>query len=315
MEQAISTKYEHITGQASPMISISPVTLSSAHRPSPLQVRVSAPVSGTGLPVIIFSHGFGNSMDGYAPLVDFWASHGFVVIQATYLDSKRLGDFNELPYKEDIWRIRIDDVQHILDQLEDIENSFEAIRGRIAKDKIAAVGHSFGGHTTSMLLGSRIIKEDHNLEVDYSDERIKVGILLSAGGRGGDAMSDFAKEHLPYLNQDYRHMNTPTLVVAGDKDFSPLMTMGPEWFTDAYHLSPGANALVTIHDGEHMLGGISGYLVAETTDEDPRKVEAVQILTLAYLKSFFEADDQAWRSAYILFNTDYPNVSTVRIRS
>jgi len=315
MQQSEHREYKHITGHAFPVVSYSPITLSSPYRPLPLQVRVSAPVSGTDLPVIIFSHGFGNSMDGYAPLVHFWASHGFLVIQATYLDSKRLGNFNEHPYKGDVWRIRIDDVHHILDQLDDIENSCEAIKGRISKNKIAAAGHSFGGHTTSMLLGSRMILANNELRQDYSDERIKVGILLAAGGRGGDAMSDFAKEHLPYLNQDYSHMNKPTLVVAGDKDFSPLTTMGPEWFTDAYHLSPGANALVNIYNGEHMLGGISGYLVTETTDEDPRKVEAVQLLTLAYLKTFFDPNDQAWMLAKSLFNKESLNVATVKIRS
>jgi predicted dienelactone hydrolase len=29
----------------------------------------------------VFSHGFGSSLDGYGPLADFWAAHGFVVIQ------------------------------------------------------------------------------------------------------------------------------------------------------------------------------------------------------------------------------------------
>jgi hypothetical protein len=34
-----------------------------------------------------------------------------------------------------------------------------------------------------------------------------------------------------------------------------------------------------------MLGGISGYLVTETTDENPERVAAVQRLTCAYLQS------------------------------
>lgn len=114
-QQSIQANYENISGKAVPVITLSPVTLSSEGRPHPLQVKVSAPVTGTGLPVIIFSHGFGNSMDGYAPLVQYWASHGFVVIQATHPDSGRLGRFDELPYKDEIWRIRIQDVKDILD--------------------------------------------------------------------------------------------------------------------------------------------------------------------------------------------------------
>lgn len=310
MQQSIHSTYEPITGKTSPVITLSPITLSSVGRPLPLQVKISAPVMGNDLPVIIFSHGFGNSMDGYAPLVHYWASHGFVIIQATYLDSKRLGNFDELPYKDEIWRLRIHDVKEILDQLQYIENTFESLKGRMAKDRIAAVGHSFGGHTTSMLLGARTLITD-GFETDFYDARIKVGILLSAGGRGGDALSAFAKEHLPYLNQDYSSMRTPALVVAGDKDYSPLTTMGPEWFTDAYFLSPGAQALATIYNGEHTLGGISGDFVTETTDEDPEKVEAVQLVTLAYLKSFFYPDDPAWDSVSALFSRGSSGVAVV----
>lgn len=309
-----NTIYENITGTAAPVITLSPVTLSSAGRPTPLQVKISAPITGTDLPIIIFSHGFGNSMDGYAPLVHYWASYGFVVIQATYPDSKRLGNFDELPYKDEIWRIRIHDVKQILDQLQDVVNTFEILKGRVATDQVAAVGHSFGAHTTGMLLGTRMIGPDYNTETGSFDERIKAGILLSAGGRGGDALSDFAKEHLPYLDQDYSSMHTPALVVAGDKDHSPLTIMGPEWFTDAYFLSPGANALATIYNGEHMLGGISGYLVKETTDEDPKKVEAVQLLTWAYLKTFFDPNNNAWERISSLFGKGSSEVAVVENR-
>lgn len=314
IQQSIQANYENISGKAVPVITLSPVTLFSAESPNPLQVKVSAPVTGTGLPVIIFSHGFGSSMDGYAPLARYWASHGFVVIQATYPDSRKLGRFDELPYKNEIWKIRIHNVQQIMDQLQDIENAVPGLRGRMAKDRIAAAGHSFGGHTTSMLLGARTIAADGSSGTDFYDPRIKAGILLSAGGRGGNALSDFAKEHLPYLNQDYGSMRAPALVVAGDNDFSPLTTMGPEWFTDAYFLSPGANALAIVYNGEHMLGGISGDLVTETTDEDPEKVKAVQLVTLAYLKSFFDPKDPAWESVSKLFRKGASGVAMIETR-
>ena len=60
-------------------------------RGADLQVRVTAPTTGPDLPIIVFSHGFGFSMDAYGPLVDFWAAHGFAVIQPTHLDSVTLG--------------------------------------------------------------------------------------------------------------------------------------------------------------------------------------------------------------------------------
>ena len=64
-------------------------------------------------------------------------------------------------------------------------------------------------------------------------------------------------------------MTTPALVVAGDNDNSQLTNVRPEWFSDAYTLSPGADWLATLFGAEHMLGGISGYLVTETTEKSP----------------------------------------------
>lgn len=296
-------------GEPKPVLSVCPIELSAPGRDGALQLRVSAPVTGSQLPVIVFSHGFGSSMDGYAPLVNYWAAHGFVVIQPTFLDSKTLGPnpaathseavkaYLSDPRKFEMWRYRVEDVKRILDQFGFIEDSVLGLKGRLDRSRIAAAGHSFGAQTTAMLLGARVIGLDGSLGEDLSDARIKAGVLLSAGGRGGDALSPFAIEHFPHLNQSYAEMETPTLVVAGDKDDSPLTVLGPEWFTDAYSLSPGADWLVTLFGGEHMLGGISGYQVTETTDEAPERVAAVQRLTCAYLKRALGFGDSSWEAA------------------
>src|SRR2546425_309014 len=83
-------------GAPAPVLSASPVVLSALGRAVDLQVRVSAPVTGSELPIILLSHGHGpsnnlSSLNGYAPLASYWAAHGFVVIQPTHLDSATLG--------------------------------------------------------------------------------------------------------------------------------------------------------------------------------------------------------------------------------
>jgi hypothetical protein len=87
-------------------------------------------------------------------------------------------------------------------------------------------------------------------------------------------------------------------VVAGDKDASAHLTVrGRDWHTDPYVLSPGPKTLLTLFDAEHGLGGISGYDVAETTDENPERVAAVQRLTWAYLRTELYPGDPAWQTA------------------
>lgn len=279
---------------ATPVISVSPVLLSAPGRGEDLQLRVSAPVTGSQLPVIIFAHGYGSSLDGYAPLVNFWAGHGFVVIQPTFLDSRTLALSPDDPRTPLIWQYRVEDMKRILDQLDLIEDSVTGIKGRLDRNCIAAVGHSFGAQTTGMLLGARVINPDDSLGADMSDRRIKAGVLLTPAGKGGADLSPFAAEHYPFMNPGYAEMTTPTLVIAGDKDVSPLTIRGWDWFTDAYTLSPGADWLVTLFGGEHLLGGISGYLVTETSDENPERVAAVQQLTWAYLRSALYPEDTAW---------------------
>ncbi|WP_434381485.1 alpha/beta hydrolase family protein [Melittangium boletus] len=280
-----------------PVISASPVVLPAPGRGEDLLVRVSAPAVGSALPIIVFSHGFGSSMDGYAPLANYWAARGFVVIQPTFLDSRRLGLAPEDARRPFIWRTRVADVRRVLDQLDVLERAVPGLAGRIDPSRIAAVGHSFGAQTTGLLLGVRTLGFDGSVGEDLSDPRIKVGVLLCAGGRGGDALSPLAVERFPYLNQSYAGMKTPTLVVWGDQDHSPLTVAGPEWFTDAYTLSPGANALLTLFGGGHMLGGISGYQVTETTDENPERVAVVQRMTWAYLRGALYPGDSSWATA------------------
>nr|WP_220207721.1 hypothetical protein [Reticulibacter mediterranei] len=92
-------------------------------------------------------------------------------------------------------------------------------------------------------------------------------------------------------------MTTPTLVIAGDRDQSPLSVRGPDWFTDPYFLSPGRKSLLTLFGAEHGLGGIAGYNITETTDENPERVALIQRLTWAYLRSALDLEDASWSAA------------------
>ncbi|MFC4608697.1 alpha/beta hydrolase family protein [Streptomyces maoxianensis] len=288
---------QKITSAPTVIVSAKPVVLSAPGRGEDLQVRVSAPVTGSALPIIVFSHGFGWSMDGYAPLADFWAARGFVVLQPTHLDSRILNLPADDPRTSRIWRFRIEDIKRVLDELDVLEASVPGLSGRLDRSRIAVAGHSWGAQTASALLGARVLDSDGVPGEDMSDPRVKAGVLLALTGRGGGELTPFAVENLPFMNPSFDDMTTPALVVAGDHDQSTLSTRGPDWFTDPYFLSPGSKSLLTLFGAGHSLGGIPGYNVAETTDESPDRVALIQQLTWAYLRSALYPEDTSWQAA------------------
>jgi len=284
------------------IVSVSPVVLPAPNRPVNLQMRISAPVTGEELPIILLSHGHGDSnylssMLGCAPLADFWAAHGFVVIQPTHLNSKTVNVDRNGPEGPLFWRSRVEDMKFIIDKLDDIESIVPALSGRLDKTRIAVAGYSVGGHTAAMLLGMRMTHPSNEAILDMSDSRIKAGVLLAAPGKGSD-LTPIAAEHFPFLrNPNFAEMITPALVVNGDKDVNPKFTNRTDWRADAYTLSKGSKCMLTVFGAQHSLGGVSGYDAAETSDENPATVASIQQLTWAYLRTALYPEDNAWATA------------------
>lgn len=284
------------TPAATTVISAAPVTLPAPERGDDLQVRVSAPAAGSGMPVVVLSHGYGSSMDAYAPLAGHWAAQGFVVLQPTHLDSRTLGVPADDPRTPHIWRVRIEDLTRVLDELDTLEAAVPGLAGRVDRSRVAVAGHSWGAQTASTLLGARVLDSAGKPGDDLSDPRVTAGVLLALTGLGDD-LTPFAAEHFPFMRPSFDTMTAPALIVAGDNDQSALSTRGPDWFTDPYTYSPGAKSLLTLYGAEHSLGGVNGYEAAETTDESPARVALVQRLTSAYLHGALGSDDTGWKAA------------------
>ena len=273
-------------------IAVKPILVPSEGREVDLQVKVTAPKVGHRLPVIVFSHGNAWSMDGYEPLVDRWAATGFVVVQPTHLDSRRHAIGFDDPRFQTIWRVRIADLHAVLDHLGDVMDE-AGLSDRVDLSRVALVGHSWGAQTVGTLLGARVVDEDGGTVDDFSRAGVSAGVLIAATGTG-DSLTPFAQEHLAFMKPDYTTMSAPTLVIAGDQDQSRMSTRGPDWFLDAYELSPAPKSLMVVPGGEHTLGGIAGEAVSETTDTDPGRVALVADAVGAYLLEALDVAPRAW---------------------
>ncbi|ORY68319.1 Alpha/Beta hydrolase protein [Pseudomassariella vexata] len=288
-----------------PIISFSPVVLDAPGRPVPLELRVTVPSTSTAdaLPIVLLSHGHGrsnylSSLEGYAPLAEFWAAHGFAVLQPTQLDSAFLG-LTPPPGQDLFWQERAVDMVRILDNLDAIETSVPGLTaGRLDRTKVAIAGHSAGGWTAAMLLGANNTNPCDGSTWYKPEPRIKVGIVLAGIGNGGADISESGKTLFPSYGGSFGKMTTPALVVFGDEDVSPHLTVrGADWHADPYTMAPGPKDLLTLPGAKHGLGGISGWDTAETLDEDPERLAVVQRMTWAYLWSRLYEVDPAWKEA------------------
>lgn len=281
-------------------LSISPITVKIESRETPLELRITLPLNGSNIPIILLSHGGGPSSylpskDGYAPLANYYAEQGFAVIQPTHASSKVGGLGNSHADAPLFLNQRVLEMKTILDSLARIENDIACLSGQLDKERIAIVGHSLGAMTAAMLMGMTLLIPESK---SVLDKRIKTGVLLAAVGKGGDDLIESVREKFPTLNPDYSSMVTKNLVVYGNEDLSPhFTTRGADWHTDSYHISPASDSLLTLIGGKHGLGGIAGYDAKETDDEDPDRLAITQKMTSAYLKSALYDNDNTWKDA------------------
>ncbi len=196
MPHSQSTPARNTARTPATVVSAKPVVLPAPGRGEDLHVRVSAPATGGDLPVVVFSHGFGWSMNGYAPLADHWAAHGFVVVQPTHLDSRTLGIPADDPRTPRIWRFRVEDLTRALDGLDTLEAAVPGLSGRVDHGRVAVAGHSWGAQTASTLLGARVLDADGAPGEDLSDPRVTAGVLLALTGLG-DSLTPFAPSTFP----------------------------------------------------------------------------------------------------------------------
>ena len=102
-------------------------------------------------PLVVLSPGFSIGTSTYAWLAEHLASYGFVVVSPEH--HEHLDPENEL------WRAAItrpQDILTVIAYVDELVKSGGTLEGLIDKDRVAVIGHSYGGYTSLAAAGARI---------------------------------------------------------------------------------------------------------------------------------------------------------------
>jgi dienelactone hydrolase len=260
-----------------------------------LVVQVAWPTTGGPFPVIVFSHGAFCYPQQYSRITDFWVSHGYVVVLPNHLDSPNRGKIRpaELSQMQDV---RVEDMSVVLDSLADIERQIPELAGRIATDKAAVAGHSFGGMIAMVKTGLRMQNAAGEVMTGYSDPRFSAAVVMSGVGQVPPMPN---LPDVPYMTDDaFAGLTRPLIASGGSLDSGNVGTgvVYPwEWRMSGYTLAPpGDKYSLTLEDADHYLGGL---ICRENRGgpADPVAVETVRAAQTAFLDAYLKGDKAALR--------------------
>jgi predicted dienelactone hydrolase len=240
--------------------------------------RIYAPADLTSAaPVIVFSHGLGNSMRGYAWLGEQWASHGFISVHPDHAGADEdvgrhglihlyLAGFNR--------QLRIDvplDLRFVIDQLERDDALPPPLRGHIDRTRIGAAGHSLGAYAVLALGGLRVYG------ADFRDARVRAAVAMSMS------------ENFPATA--YERIAIPVLHLTGTRDSSILYGTLPYKRRVPFDATPRDDQwLVTIAGANH-----STFSDEESAAEKGAH-DAIRYATTLFWNAYLR-DDAAARAA------------------
>ncbi len=237
---------------------------SDRNREIPLKVYYPDHISGS-LPLIVFSHGYGGSREGYEYLGRGWADAGYIVILPTHIGSD-IDALTQLGLRGagdpatafEMQRQRASDVRFILSSLKLIDHQVREIHGKINNKQIGVGGHSMGAGT-ALLVGGATAAAPGGQPLSLRDKHVRAVIAMSPQGPGEEGFSEHS----------WDHVGVPTMTMSGTKDRG-IGGQPAEWRTQAFqHMPEGNKYQVIVNGAEHLTFAVGGRfracILQETT--------------------------------------------------
>ncbi|WP_129793060.1 dienelactone hydrolase [Sphingosinicella sp. CPCC 101087] len=244
---------------------------SDAARGRDVPVRIRMPGGNGQVPLILFSHGLGGSLDSGRAWSHAWAEAGFAVVNLQHPGSDRsvigggrLGLIDAMSPSQLVERTR--DARFVIAAIGRQDREGACDLRRIDTERIGMAGHSYGAHTTQALAGQRFAGGSNG---DTVEPRIRAAVAFSPSPpfrRSSEAA--FADVRIPFFS------------VTGTEDIVPFLPgITPADRERPFRaMPPGGKYLLVLSGADHMAfnGGGDGrpepgphvaeLVVAATTD-------------------------------------------------
>ena len=237
---------------------------SDRNREVPLKIYYPGHISGS-LPLIVFSHGYGGTREGYEYLARGWADAGYIVILPTHVgsDSEAMAQgglraAGDPATAFEMQRQRTADIRFILSSLKLIDRQVREIHGKINNKQIGVSGHSMGAGT-ALLIGGATGTAPNGSAQSFRDKHVRAVIAISPQGAGEEGFSDHSWDTVA----------VPALTMSGTKDRG-IGGQPPEWRLQPFqHMPAGSKYQVTVNGADHLTfaggGRFRACILQETT--------------------------------------------------
>lgn len=152
--------------------------------------------------------------------------------------------------REPQWRDRARDLTLVIDSLDQLEQRFPELKGKMDHTRIGVGGHSYGAFAAMLLSGAQTFG---NPPLKLADSRVKAALEMSPQG---------VSANRGLTAESWRNVRIPVLYMTGSRDFGADQNESPDWRRTAFENSPaGDKFFASIEGARHlsftgMVGGI-----------------------------------------------------------
>ncbi|MDR2437924.1 MAG: hypothetical protein LBE12_00960 [Planctomycetaceae bacterium] len=257
------------------------------NRTIPVKIFYPVKQSEEKLPVIVFSHGLGGSIDCCTYLANAWASLGFASVFLQHSGSDEniwkgkiliLNEFKKSYQQNWNGRTRAEDIKFVLDHLEQLFAENHAVVTKFDLNRTGVGGYDLGC-LASLLVAGQIPSDKGD---SLYDSRVKAVLAMSPPIRyAGKSFQEI-----------YAPIDVPVLFITGTEDDSivgPTKAYQRRIPFDSMHRSN--RYLVTFQGGDHRIYG--GRIFSLLARNDQRFQLAIIRVSSCFWKAVLQKDENA----------------------